>query len=148
MGLTPPLCSGYKFGLANRAARACPLGTSLTNPGSRLHRYQKRRKAYWPSFFFGAGGGTRTHTVSPPTDFESVTSTIPSHRLTLYIISHLFLNFKRLFASRFKYFIFPFPSPLYLIFFIARRLTTPFRHYSTKNASKFNHFAVKLFIVR
>ena len=23
---------------------------------------------------FGAGGGTRTHTVSPPTDFESVTS--------------------------------------------------------------------------
>ena len=30
--------------------------------------------------FIGAGGGTRTHTVSPPTDFESVTSTIPSHR--------------------------------------------------------------------
>ena len=29
----------------------------------------------------GAGGGTRTHTVgSPPTDFESVKSTIPSHR--------------------------------------------------------------------
>ena len=25
--------------------------------------------------FFGAGGGTRTHTMSPPTDFESVTST-------------------------------------------------------------------------
>ncbi len=24
---------------------------------------------------FGAGGGTRTHTMSPPTDFESVTST-------------------------------------------------------------------------
>ena len=30
--------------------------------------------------YFGAGGGTRTHTMSPPTDFESVTSTIPSHR--------------------------------------------------------------------
>ncbi len=28
----------------------------------------------------GAGGGTRTHTVSPPADFESATSTIPSHR--------------------------------------------------------------------
>ena len=31
----------------------------------------------------GAGGGTRTHTVSLPTDFESVTSTIPSHRRIL-----------------------------------------------------------------
>ena len=30
--------------------------------------------------FFGAGGGTRTHTESPPADFESATSTIPSHR--------------------------------------------------------------------
>ena len=29
---------------------------------------------------YGAGGGTRTHTVSLPTDFESVTSAIPSHR--------------------------------------------------------------------
>ena len=28
----------------------------------------------------GAGGGTRTHTESPPADFESATSTIPSHR--------------------------------------------------------------------
>ena len=28
----------------------------------------------------GAGGGTRTHTVSPQADFESATSTIPSHR--------------------------------------------------------------------
>ena len=34
--------------------------------------------------FIGAGGGTRTHTVSPPTDFESVTSTIPSHRREVY----------------------------------------------------------------
>ena len=30
----------------------------------------------------GAGGGTRTHTESPPADFESATSTIPSHRRT------------------------------------------------------------------
>ena len=29
---------------------------------------------------FGAGGGTRTHTMSPSADFESATSTIPSHR--------------------------------------------------------------------
>ena len=37
--------------------------------------------------FYGAGGGTRTHTVLPPTDFESVTSTIPSHRREIeYII--------------------------------------------------------------
>ena len=34
----------------------------------------------------GAGGGTRTHTVSPPTDFESVTSTIPSHRHAVRLI--------------------------------------------------------------
>lgn len=30
-GLTPPLRFGYGFGLANRAARACPLGASPTN---------------------------------------------------------------------------------------------------------------------
>ena len=30
----------------------------------------------------GAGGGTRTHTMSPSADFESATSTIPSHRHT------------------------------------------------------------------
>ena len=32
--------------------------------------------------FSGAGGGTRTHTVLLPADFESATSTIPSHRRT------------------------------------------------------------------
>ena len=30
--------------------------------------------------FDGAGGGTRTHTVSLPKDFESSSSTIPTHR--------------------------------------------------------------------
>ena len=35
-----------------------------------------------------AGGGTRTHTVLPPTDFESVTSTIPSHRQVNLSIYH------------------------------------------------------------
>ena len=34
----------------------------------------------------GAGGGTRTHTESPPADFESATSTIPSHRRTEYFV--------------------------------------------------------------
>ena len=29
-----------------------------------------------------AGGGTRTHTRLPSTDFESASSTIPTHRLT------------------------------------------------------------------
>ena len=36
----------------------------------------------------GAGGGTRTHTVSLPTDFESVTSTIPSHRHLYRVLHH------------------------------------------------------------
>ena len=39
----------------------------------------------------GAGGGTRTHTLSPAADFESATSTIPSHRHVLekYITSQV-----------------------------------------------------------
>ena len=44
----------------------------------------------------GAGGGTRTHTVSPPTDFESVTSTNSiTPALTLFIISDEWPKFKR-----------------------------------------------------
>ena len=35
----------------------------------------------------GAGGGTRTHTLSPAADFESATSTIPSHRRGPYVTS-------------------------------------------------------------
>ena len=38
------------------------------------------KKIWFGLYLFGAGGGTRTHTVSLPTDFESVTSAIPSHR--------------------------------------------------------------------
>ena len=37
----------------------------------------KRRN---PVVSSGAGGGTRTHMELPPADFESATSTIPSHR--------------------------------------------------------------------
>ena len=44
----------------------------------------------------GAGGGTRTHTVSLPTDFESVTSTNSiTPALTLFIISDERPKFKR-----------------------------------------------------
>ena len=43
----------------------------------------------------GAGGGTRTHTVSLPTDFESVTSTNSiTPALTLHIISDTGRKFK------------------------------------------------------
>ena len=46
--------------------------------------------------FIGAGGGTRTHTVSLPTDFESVTSTNSiTPALTLFIISDEWPKFKR-----------------------------------------------------
>ncbi len=31
-------------------------------------------------FFYGAGGGARTHTPLPAKDFESSSSTIPTHR--------------------------------------------------------------------
>ena len=43
----------------------------------------------------GAGGGTRTHTVSPPADFESATSTIPSHRRIMIFDQDLHLLFHR-----------------------------------------------------
>ena len=36
--------------------------------------YKEKSALKENGFFFGAGGGTRTHTVSLPTDFESVTS--------------------------------------------------------------------------
>ena len=32
------------------------------------------KKIWFGLYWFGAGGGTRTHTLSPTTDFESVTS--------------------------------------------------------------------------
>ena len=33
----------------------------------------------FPAAFFNADGGTRTHTKSPPKDFESFASAIPPH---------------------------------------------------------------------
>ena len=38
--------------------------------------------------FFGAGGGTRTHTPSLATDFESASSTIPTHRHALVLYNN------------------------------------------------------------
>ena len=43
----------------------------------------------------GAGGGTRTHTESPPADFESAMSTIPSHRRIMIFDQDLHLLFHR-----------------------------------------------------
>ena len=52
------------------------------------------------SFRFGAGGGTRTHTVSPPTDFESVTSTNTRSRVGYwFIIKEGPGKFKHFFAA-------------------------------------------------
>ena len=59
----------------------CAPGTSPSALGfeSRLIKMQKKGPN-GPFFLHGAGGGTRTHTMSPSADFESATSTIPSHR--------------------------------------------------------------------
>ena len=53
-------------------AKSRRMGRSL-NPGSRL-KNQKRKHPIRGAFAFGAGGGTRTRTMSPPTDFESLSS--------------------------------------------------------------------------
>ena len=47
------------------------------------------------SFLSGAGGGTRTHTSVTPTDFESASSTIPTHRHCCVIIQHGTRKFKK-----------------------------------------------------
>ena len=38
------------------------------------NEYKKEKPLFKAVFSVGAGGGTRTHTMSPSTDFESVTS--------------------------------------------------------------------------
>ena len=48
----------------------------------------KRRN---PVVSSGAGGGTRTHTELPPADFESATSTIPSHRHVTRVLYRIFI---------------------------------------------------------
>ncbi len=90
----------------------------LRNFEKQIRSYKKRKTSYHKAFHmrraplfdkivrkaglihYGAGGGTRTHTVSPPTDFESVTSTIPSHRREfLSIIQEAKQKFKRNFYN-------------------------------------------------
>ena len=68
---------------AGRLGLRCAPGTSPSALGfeSRLIKMQKKGPN-GPFFLHGAGGGTRTHTMSPSADFESATSTIPSHRRT------------------------------------------------------------------
>ena len=46
-------------------------------------RPAKKRSTRKGTAFFGAGDRTRTGTLSPAVDFESTTSTIPSHRQIL-----------------------------------------------------------------
>ena len=77
-------------------------------------------------------------------------SRLPFHHtgLTLFIISYLFLNFKYLFSSHSKHFIFRILFRSIFTFFIAKRSTILFWHYLTKSALKFDDIAVKFFIVR
>ena len=46
-----------------------------------LTKQKQKGEAFCLSFLFGAGDRTRTGTPSLAVDFESTTSTIPSHRL-------------------------------------------------------------------
>ena len=48
---------------------------------------------------YGAGDRTRTGTLSPAVDFESTTSTIPSHRQVLVQYSILFRKLQVLFSA-------------------------------------------------
>ena len=52
----------------------------------------------------GAGGGTRTHTVSLPTDFESVTSTnsITPANDTCLLYKMLFQNSREIYCKKIK----------------------------------------------
>ena len=52
---------------------------------SRLLYHEQNEKAE-ASSLIGAGDRTRTGTLSPAVDFESTTSTIPSHRQVCYFI--------------------------------------------------------------
>ena len=54
-----------------------PRAFEIPKGGGRLQRPEPKKKdmTYGHVFLFGAGGRTRTGTVSPPVDFESTTST-------------------------------------------------------------------------
>ena len=54
-----------------------PRAFEISKGGGRLRQPEPKKKdmTYGHVFLFGAGGRTRTGTVSPPVDFESTTST-------------------------------------------------------------------------
>lgn len=64
--------------------------TVLFPPASSPVRHNQTQRHPLGASVFGAGGGTRTHTESPPADFESATSTIPSHRHVTRLLYRIF----------------------------------------------------------
>ena len=61
----------------NRTYKSMRRHTKIGKPKRKKHLACKRNiknPLYIKGLWFGAGGGTRTHTMSPSTDFESVTS--------------------------------------------------------------------------
>ena len=70
---------------AQKAHRSGAVGQSISEPSlpSGNARFCGQFVTHCLQMQSGAGSGTRTHTMSPPTDFESVTSTIPSCRRVL-----------------------------------------------------------------
>ena len=61
----------------------CPPDTCIEMGSSPIPLPNKKGEALTSPFLFGAGDRTRTGTLSPAVDFESTTSTIPSHRQKL-----------------------------------------------------------------
>ena len=75
-GARPAVC-GRPPRVAKRSQRFAK------SPRVRAPKARNKQHPRWGRCLFGTGGGARTHTVSPPADFESATSTIPSHRHTV-----------------------------------------------------------------
>ena len=116
--------SALRFALAlRRKSLPCKRNTVAFVDGLRvpLICLPTKNSAQGALLFVGAGGGTRTHTVSPPTDFESVTSanSITPARFNSVYFNTVWLFFQCLFKRISKIrapSVFggcmPFPSPL------------------------------------
>ena len=73
----------------SRSQQSTGLLLCAARPSSPTHAFRINKKGTADAipFFSGAGGGTRTHTMSPSTDFESVTSAnsiTPAYQLFYY----------------------------------------------------------------
>jgi hypothetical protein len=82
----PTWCRWWDSFPAGKPRRLKAATGSFPRAGFRVpfsYQNEKSSGPVWGCCFSGAGGGTRTHTMSPSADFESATSTIPSHRHTL-----------------------------------------------------------------